>query len=68
MRKKSPPKALDMLLRDQFALHALNGMISSMPLANRMKVNKRVWARVAYAFADSMLTVRIERNPQRKPR
>jgi hypothetical protein len=47
-----------MSLRDYFAGQALNGMIGSDSSVDRTKVSKRVWAAVAYDFADAMLKVR----------
>ena len=47
-----------MTLRDYFAGQALQGMISSSPVVDRTKVDKTIWAAVAYAFADAMLAKR----------
>jgi hypothetical protein len=45
-------------IRDRFAALALQGMIASEPLCDRTKVDKAVWAGVAYEFADAMLDAR----------
>lgn len=45
-------------LRDEFAMAALQGMIASDPVVDRKTVNRDVWARVAYEFADAMLRAR----------
>lgn len=51
-----------MLLRDYIATAALNGMLASDSSVDRTKVNKRVWAKVAYDFADAMMKVRSTPN------
>ena len=45
-------------LRDTFALAALNGMIASPPVVDRFSVDKAKWARIAYEWADAMLSAR----------
>jgi hypothetical protein len=45
-------------LRDVFAATALGAMIASAPLCDRSHINKRVWAGVAYDWADAMLKAR----------
>lgn len=50
--------ASNMSVRDMFAATALNGMLASDSSVDRTKVNKRGWAKVAYQFADAMLTAR----------
>lgn len=52
-----------MTLRDYFAAKALAGMISSAPIVDRTKVDKRAWAAAAYEFARAMLAER-ERSAQ----
>jgi hypothetical protein len=52
-------KALTVQLRDQFAMAALTGILSSDSSVDRTKVNKRRWARVTYEFADAMLEARV---------
>lgn len=47
-----------MSLRDYFAGQALNGMLASDSSVDRTKVNKSVWANVAYDFAAAMLKAR----------
>lgn len=48
-----------MTLRDFMAAAALQGMIASAPTQmDRFKIDKNVWAGVAYGFADAMLKAR----------
>jgi hypothetical protein len=54
--------------RLMFACFALFGMLASAPMTDRSRVNKRVWARQAYAWADVMLAVGKEPpNPEYVP-
>jgi hypothetical protein len=57
MRTKQPSKTL----RDEFAASALTGMLASAPLFDRTKINKKVWVRMAYKWADAMLAERKKR-------
>ena len=50
----SPEKTL----RDEFAMAAIAGMIASCPVTDRTEINKRIWANVAYDFADALLAAR----------
>jgi hypothetical protein len=52
------PKTIRLTIRDQFAMSALNGMLSSPPIVDRETVNKDKWAGIAYAWADAMLRAR----------
>jgi hypothetical protein len=56
-------------LLDQFAAAVLTGMIASSPIADRTKVDKAKWAKVAYDFAASMMAERNARTrkPNRTP-
>lgn len=42
-------------IRRMFANSALNGMLSSFPLCDRTKVNKKKWAKQAWEWADAMI-------------
>lgn len=50
-----------MTLRDYFAAAALQGMLASDSSVDRTKVNKAIWAKIAYAFADALLAEREKR-------
>lgn len=41
--------------RVELAALILNGMISSPPIVDRTKVNKKLWARIAVEWADALL-------------
>lgn len=45
-------------LRDVFAGVALGGMLASAPVVDRSTVNKPLWARLSYEWADAMLEAR----------
>ncbi len=47
-----------MTLRDWLAGQALDGMLSSAPVADRSSPNHAGWAANAYAFADAMIEAR----------
>ncbi len=47
-----------MSLRDWFAGMALNGMLASDSSVDRTKVNRQLWASIAYSFSDAMLAER----------
>lgn len=48
-----------MELRDWFAAQCLNGMLSSAPVVDRMTVDKILWTRQAYEWADVMMKARV---------
>jgi len=52
------PEIIVETLRDKFAMAALQGMISSAPMCDRTEVDKKAWARIAYAWADAMIVAR----------
>jgi len=52
------PELLIETLRDKFAMAALQGMISSAPMCDRTEVDKKAWAKIAYAWADAMIVAR----------
>lgn len=45
-------------LRDHIACNALLAMIASTAIRDRSTVDKDVWAKVAYDFADAMMRAR----------
>lgn len=53
-----PRKTFRLTIRDQLAMSALNGMLSSPPIVNRETVDKDKWSRIAYEWADAMLAAR----------
>lgn len=58
MEESVKPICKELETRDRFAIAALSGMLASAPLCDRSKINKATWAKVAYAWADAMLTAR----------
>ena len=46
--------------RRGYAAMALTGMLASVPMTDRTKVDKRVWARQAFAWAEAMLEVEAD--------
>ena len=48
-------------LHDQVARASLMAMIMSAPIADRADVDKRVWAKVAWDFADAFMLERDTR-------
>ena len=53
-------------LWDGFYAAALNGMLSSAPMCDRLAVNKSVWCRVAAEWADAMAAERTARHTIRR--
>lgn len=41
--------------REEIALSILNGMISSAPMTDRLKVDKALWVKIAFIWADEFL-------------
>jgi hypothetical protein len=52
----------DANIRRAIATHMLSGMIASCPLTDRTKVDRRVWAGVAYEFADALIDMESKAN------
>lgn len=51
------------VLRDQFAILSLGGMLQSAPICDRTQIDKKKWAKIAYEWADAMMEAR---KPKRK--
>jgi len=47
------------------AAHILVGMIQSAPICDRTKINKAEWSKVAFQWADALITEASK--PRRKP-
>lgn len=62
LQEKSARANAGMSFRDAAALGALQGMISSTPVADRTLVDKAAWAVVAYDFADAMVSEKRKRD------
>lgn len=54
-RTEQKHKEVQRVLRRQIATHMLNGMLSSVPIADRLKVDAKKWAKKAYEFADALI-------------
>lgn len=59
-RGKPPAAAIDIPIRLLIGATILNGMISSTPVIDRTKVDKRLWSRIALNWADALLNAAEE--------